>query len=405
LRVAQILRRVLGPCREIHAARRRCLLAVIQVLLVTGRAAITGIGRALPGRARPKHKIKRVDRLVGNQQLWWESSALYERMTRYLVGPVKRPMILVDWTGIGSGLYALVAALPIAGRGVPILVDVHPKARYGNRKIQHWFLDRLALSLPEDCKPIIVADAGFKAPFYEYIHEMGWGFVIRVRGKNRRFRGRSLSFRRILGKASEQAQDLRDGWMRTVSFEPRLVLGARRPKKRAAALPNAYRRSWHEPWLLATNLWRHTADDIVNIYSHRMKIEEAFRDAKSHQFGWGIEYLQSKDPTRVATMLLVVALATLACALAGIAAEHAGLHRQYQANTVRVRRVLSVVTLGRAVLRDRIGPPSSLWRSIRRIRSLLRTVPQAANSSAWELHVAEVRKLNRFIHENYIARR
>ncbi len=48
---------------------------------------------------------------------------------------------------------------------------------------------------------------------------------------------------------------------------------------------------------------------------------------------------------------MLVALASLVSMLVGIAAEKAGLHRRYQANTIRHRRVLSFVYLGREVIR------------------------------------------------------
>src|SRR5690606_40091519 len=82
----------------------------------------------------------------------------------------------------------------------------------------------------------------------------------------------------------------------------------------------------------------------------RMQIELTFRDLKSHRFGWGVEDAGCRSTKRVAVQLMLVAVASLVVMLVGIAAEAKGLQKQFQANTIRKRRVLSLVALGRAVI-------------------------------------------------------
>jgi hypothetical protein len=81
-----------------------------------------------------------------------------------------------------------------------------------------------------------------------------------------------------------------------------------------------------------------------------MQVEESIRDVKSHSFGWGFEDARCKSCQRIEVQLLLVAIATIASVLAGIATELASQARRFQANTERRRRVLSLVTLGRRVL-------------------------------------------------------
>lgn len=50
-------------------------------------------------------------------------------------------------------------------------------------------------------------------------------------------------------------------------------------------------------------------------------------------------------------LLLIAALATVCLWWVGLIAEQSNWHRQFQANTVRDRRVLSVAYLGREVVR------------------------------------------------------
>ena len=109
------------------------------------------------------------------------------------------------------------------------------------------------------------------------------------------------------------------------------------------------RRAYKEPWVLATSLDL-PAEQIVKLYAARMQIELTFRDLKSHRFGWGLEDARCRSTQRTAIQIMLVAIASLVTLLVGFAAEQDGLRRHFQANTIRNRRVLSLVALGRAVL-------------------------------------------------------
>ncbi len=76
----------------------------------------------MPGQAFPKHAIKRVDRLLGNQHLRAERPLFYWVILRALLGSVKHPLILVDWSRIDApgNAFLLRAAIPLAGRSFPI---------------------------------------------------------------------------------------------------------------------------------------------------------------------------------------------------------------------------------------------------------------------------------------------
>jgi hypothetical protein len=88
---------------------------------------------------------------------------------------------------------------------------------------------------------------------------------------------------------------------------------------------------------------------VVALYAMRMQIEETFRDAKNHRFGWSLRHVRTQSVERMTAILMLTTLATLAVTLVGHAAEHHGHHRAYQANTV-TRRVLSFFALGTAIL-------------------------------------------------------
>ncbi len=77
-----------------------------------------------------------------------------------------------------------------------------------------------------------------------------------------------------------------------------------------------------------------------------MTIEENFRDTKSHRFGFGLKENVCLSPQRFSVWLMLIALATLIAFYVGYWIERAGLHRQFQANSYKHRRVLSFVFIG-----------------------------------------------------------
>jgi len=124
-----------------------------------------------------------------------------------------------------------------------------------------------------------------------------------------------------------------------------------------------------DPWLLATSLSDGDAASIVSIYARRMQIEETFRDTKNHRFGWSLGDVRLSTPERTAVLLTLAALAFVVVTLIGMAAERRGIHRAYQANTVK-RRVLSFLVLASAILRRNaldLYPIDDLLESLARI--------------------------------------
>ena len=116
------------------------------------------------------------------------------------------------------------------------------------------------------------------------------------------------------------------------------------------SLKNAHRE--RTPWLLVTSLegGKAITKSVIKLYQSRMQIEEAFRDLKNHRFGFAFRDCMTRIRYRLENLLLIAALATFAAWLVGKAVEMKGLHRRYQANTIRDRNVLSTFYLGLEVI-------------------------------------------------------
>ena len=84
-----------------------------------------------------------------------------------------------------------------------------------------------------------------------------------------------------------------------------------------------------------------------------MQIEQNYRDVKNHRWGWSFVHYNSKNNRRFETLLLISALAALVQQSVGCAGEVRELQYEFQASSVRKRRVISVFVLGRLLLRPR----------------------------------------------------
>jgi hypothetical protein len=171
---------------EIHAARLVVLTEAVKSVLKGAPVSITCMGRALTGSAYIKHKIKRMDRLVGNVHLYQERRAIYGILIGWLLHGIKQPLILVDWSDLNQDRdqQLLRASLPVGGRALTLYEEVHPLCHLGNRQIQHRFLQTLRGLLPMACCPIVVADSGFRVPFFEEVTRLGWHWVGRIRNRD-----------------------------------------------------------------------------------------------------------------------------------------------------------------------------------------------------------------------------
>ena len=110
-----------------------------------------------------------------------------------------------------------------------------------------------------------------------------------------------------------------------------------------------------------------------------MQIEEAFRDLKSERYGLGFTASHTRGALRLANLLLIGALALFVLWVVGQAAQQQQVAYQYQANTRKHRHVLSLISLGRHVMRRAPGgiTQSHLRQAITFLQHQLTQMPAA----------------------------
>jgi hypothetical protein len=229
------------------------------------------------------------------------------------------------------------------------------------------FLTMLKCMMGETVKPIIVTDAGFKVPWFRQIIGLGWDFVGRTRQPNTFSLDGGESWTNITGlfdKATARPKSFSGHITKNNPLACQLVLYKQAAKGRhnvnrdgipkKAGASKTHSKGGKEPWLLSTSLKMTSklAKQAVAIYRTRMQIEEEFRDMKSRLYGLGFEHNKSKLLRRLTLLILITTLACLVALLIGLTVVSAGLHRRYQANTTKNKRVLSFQFIGRRVVQD-----------------------------------------------------
>jgi hypothetical protein len=343
----------------------RLLWQAVDALLRSRVLQLTRLGWYLTRQTSPKHRIKAIDRLLGNATMLAASPQIYRALAQLLIASASTVVVLVDWTQLRGSTYALLGAVPIGGRAIPILSQVYRHAKSPKPRMHRRFMDELAQVLPENCTPILVTDAGVRASWIQEVQARGWHYVVRLRHRTcvrPAAGGPWRPNKHLHALAGPKAKDLGD-WLigrerAGARVTARLVI-ARRPRRRRhlkgrsgkvlrGGKSVSIRKQHREPWLLATSLSREAAT-VVALYATRMQIEETFRDAKSDRFGLGFGRPRTECPERLAVLFLIATLALASAVLVGLAAlAH---HDWWLRQAKRGRRpTLSVVQLGLRIL-------------------------------------------------------
>jgi len=186
MHAATIVARVLDSCLSgLHAKRAAaCQRAVVSVVL--GAAlSLSAIAARLSGGSAYRHRIKSVDRLLGNTALHRVRERLYAALAAHWLSGVRQLLIVVDWSDLTADQkwHWLRASVALEGRSVTLYEEAHPQPRLNNARVHQQFLARLAALLPPGCTPIVMSDAGFKAPWLKAVATRGWVFIGRIRGR------------------------------------------------------------------------------------------------------------------------------------------------------------------------------------------------------------------------------
>jgi len=352
---------------EMHLVRARALIGAVQALLLGRRLILMDLARAWPGAERVRAPLKCLDRLLSNRHLQASRETFYQTMMPWLMRQ-PHPLLLIDWSDLHEDCrwQLLRASMPFKGRAVTVLEMVFPESMKGAPCAEKQFLYRLRALLPPGITPILVTDAGFRTPWFRAVARFGWHYVGRLRGRTRIQVGDGQWFdnRELHAQIRSTAQYVKDVWI--VQNDPwqidlvlyrkpargRVVLNRHGARRRSHTSLAAERRE-RDPWLLVVSpgLRHLSAKQLVGIYAKRMQIEQSFRDLKCERFGCAFKYSLTRDPKRIAILLLIHALATFVAWLAALSVTRAAHIRYGGIISTRARRHYSHLRIGWEALR------------------------------------------------------
>lgn len=300
------MRWVLSVCEgHLRLSQAKALSGLVIGALACVRLSLAGIARQMADETACKHRVKRVDRFLGNGRV--EVSDAMRGLVHHLLRRHRKklkgkPLVVsFDWVKVRS-FHTLMAAAVFRGRATPLVWGSYGDKLQGKSQnaLEEGLLAVLREMVPAHVELIVLADRGFgRTELGRFCRAMNIGYVIRICTKV---------------------------WVQTEGFSGKLkdYPVARGDCRLLTAVE--YRRSrpvtqnlvvrWKsglpakadQPWYLMTSLDSKPAK-ISDLYARRFDIEELFRDAKSKRNGWSLRDIQVKSVERFDRLLLVLAWA------------------------------------------------------------------------------------------------
>jgi hypothetical protein len=329
---------------ELRKSQRKTLAALVYGLMKSRRVGVAAIARGIPGPVAQKHKIKLVDRFLGNNRVAIEKAV--KPLITWLANSRKRLLIALDWTDLHDKKHqALFASVILDTRAIPVLWRVVEKENpgYSQNREEEKLLEKLKEIIPQGIEAIILADRGFgRVELFKKLEFLGFKYIIRVSGTawidSEQFTG---SLQRFPVRPNQLIDFGRVLYHKKEKYPVRLIY--------------QFAPGQEEPWFLVTNLdWE--AKRVPQGYGHRMDIEEKFKDFKNLRTGLGLHGVILSAACRYERLLLVVVYAYFFLLLAGAYGEEKGYHRKLVASSTTKRRVMGLWQVGYYVLKAfRVG--------------------------------------------------
>lgn len=325
--------------QKVHRMRRsrmKTMAAIVSGAMRMRGCGVLALGRAMDGPAKAKHRIKRVDRFLGNGQV--ETSCVSAALFHTLCPSSGRVVVLVDWTD-RHAWQQLTLAVPCDGRALPFYSVTIEKGDGSGAHTGHMIaaernaIKALASLCPFGVTPVLIGDRGFgNTRWLTEVTNRGWHFVQRFSYPHTVCVEHHIGTLQELGmRRGWHARDFGWGTVTDKQWGP-------------VRLVSVFDRDAKEPWYLLTNL-PDAPHQIVQLYQRRMWIEAMFRDLKNRNWGLGLDHVKLSSPERNDRLFLILALAYLFLCAFGATAEKLGLAEPLKANTVR-ERVMNLARIG-----------------------------------------------------------
>lgn len=357
---------------SIHKKRRACLTRFVSSLLDDRcQLSVTQIGKRLHSKTTLKHNIKAADYFVNNQRFSEDIPVVYNGLAQMFFGGYEALTVLVDYTGACvPGYMCLEASVACHGRSIPVYQAIYSSKEQETVATHQDFLKTLHEVLPKGVKITLITDAGFHQDWFEQVMAYGWECIGRVYSRYQYQRAGETAWESVgnvpfagynkatalgavtLGKTKHSLTGYLYAYRQRPSGKPH-------KKNPYPTHEKSYSDAFRQGWVIFSSLaW--PADKLIRYYKQRMQIEQNFRDIKSPNRGIGLRANDSRGLTRCRMLYFIGTVVTILLWWIGLMVEAANEHLQFQANSVKNKRVRSFVHLARLKLRREDA--QLLWR-------------------------------------------
>ena len=345
MRFKRIEKFTLSVTKGLLPSQQDTICQIVSSMLACRSLCLAELARCFQSTTAFRHNLKRVWRYVSNDRINNRTSkeVVARRLVRQLhhrleIQPKQYLEIIMDWTTVWPYV-VLEALIPLDGRAVPVLSWAACRGSLSCRQnsFEMEFLASLRRCLPKQWRVVIVADRGFqRAELLRFIKELGFSFVIRVKGdawiKSGKYEGKLRDYPLSTGQCFKMREVI---YHKTKRYKMKVVLNCEKIKGKACS------------WLLATDLGL-SAGQVVKIYERRFWCEESFRDQKQE---FELEAVRVKQAKRLENLLLALAIALMMIAVIAVRGKKLGYEEKYSI-VKKKRSEISWVQVGLNLLRE-----------------------------------------------------
>ena len=349
----------------LHKKRKACLVRFLSDLMdYDTTLSITEIGKKLTSQATVKSKLYAAHQFVNNFKLEKQLLGIYQGLAHFFWEKASEVVILIDWTGACSNNHHTLQASVVGhGRSIPLYHELHTASEQENAAVHRQFLLNLKQVLPSHLAVTIITDAGFHREWFQQVIDLGWNIIGRIYslycyqrdGESDWHAVKDIDFKGVanplpLGKVSlGKTKKAVIGFLYT--YKERL---AKHKRKKGSPYPDvnkAFSRYYRRGWVIFSSINK-PARLLVNYYKKRMQIEQNFKDIKNEQLGFGLRRNQSVKMTPVNMLIFLAVVLNMIAWWFGLMLESLNKHWDYQANSIKHKRVRSFVHLARMAFRQ-----------------------------------------------------
>jgi len=280
-----------------HFARHLNTLAALISGIVGGKSTqLPQIAAQVPDASKPESRVKRFSRWFDNDSIREEVYFLpyAEVLLRHVA--LQTVVLVMDGSGVGRGCCALMMHVIYKGRALPLAWRVRqcPKGHFPE-DLHIALVELVSTLIPEGTQVVFLGDGEFDGiKLQETMHEAGWWYACRTS------KGNTVTWEDETFDVAELGACIKPGRLIELK-EVELTREAYGP----VMLLCCWAKGHAEPLYLVSNM--SSAEEAIDYYTKRFRIETFFSDQKSR--GFNIQKSHLTDPQRLSRLLIASCLA------------------------------------------------------------------------------------------------